>query len=182
MKEKKEQWRRCADNHAVSDMGRIKNLKTGRFLKPCKAKRGYLVVNIRKEGIRKCFCMHRLVAEAFCEKPVFEKSGLQVNHINGIKTDNRAANLEWTTPSENLLHAYYQLGIRVMPVEVKRNGRPKGCFPSLSWAARYYGTRKEIIWRGQCGWSMKPISIAAYNAYVEDTLMQTPKLFRYAGQ
>jgi hypothetical protein len=51
--------------------------------------------------------VHRLVAQAFCDGYA---EGLQVNHKNGIRTDNRFENLEWVTASENMQHSYDSLG------------------------------------------------------------------------
>jgi hypothetical protein len=52
--------------------------------------------------------VHRLVAAAFLPKP--QEGQVQVNHKNGHTNDNRIVNLEWCTPSENLTHAYRELG------------------------------------------------------------------------
>jgi hypothetical protein len=54
------------------------------------------------------YYVHRLVAMAWHADTWFD--GAEVNHINGDKYDNRAANLEWVTRSQNLLHSYRVLG------------------------------------------------------------------------
>jgi hypothetical protein len=59
---------------------------------------GYPTVAIKVGDKRTKYLVHRLVASAFCAG---YDSSLSVNHINGIKTDNRAANLEWVTLARN---------------------------------------------------------------------------------
>ena len=94
--------------YQVSNLGNVRSLNwrnTGKvrnlYLKP--QNRGYLQVELAKNGNRKCFTVHRLVALHF----VFGFSeGLVVNHKNENPTDNRAENLEWVTQSENTAYSY----------------------------------------------------------------------------
>lgn len=101
-----------AAGYYVTDTGDVysRNYRgTGRFKKlSLKKASGYFVVELpKKDNKRVIKLVHRLVAEAFI--PNYENKS-QVNHINGIKTDNRADNLEWATASENQKHSYRCLG------------------------------------------------------------------------
>lgn len=83
----------------ASNFGRIRSLKFGKvkILKPF-GKKDYLRIELNKDGKRKRYSVHRLVYEAFNgEIP----EGMQVNHINEIKTDNSLWNLNLMTPKEN---------------------------------------------------------------------------------
>jgi hypothetical protein len=64
---------------------------------------GYIEVRLSKNGKTTTTFIHILIAKAFIPNPL---SKSEVNHINGIKADNRIENLEWSTHSENIKHAY----------------------------------------------------------------------------
>jgi len=89
--------------YEVSDSGEVRNVKTKRVLSQQINNRGYPKVCLMDAGHQNCVYVHRLVASAFCTNDDPEHK-TQVNHINEDKADNRAENLEWVTPSENIRH------------------------------------------------------------------------------
>ena len=92
--------------YEVSEQGDIRRIKGGKgtrlgtCLKPKLCKNGYHEVCLVKDKVKKSHRVHRIVAVAF-----LGDSDLDVNHKNCDKTDNRLCNLEWSTRSENVLHA-----------------------------------------------------------------------------
>ncbi len=106
-----EEWRVvswCPD-YDVSNIGRVRRVRnvcranSGRVMLPALTHGGYLAVNLRLRGQVKRRFVHRLVVEAFMGAVAQD---LQVNHLNGVKTDNRAENLEIVTRSGNMAHAH----------------------------------------------------------------------------
>lgn len=75
---------------------------TGKMMTPADNGHGYLVIQLKREGKRWPRYVHRLVAEAFVEKP----DGCSVvNHIDYDTKNNAATNLEWCTQKENMQHS-----------------------------------------------------------------------------
>jgi hypothetical protein len=125
--------------YQVSTLGRVRNTKSGRVLRPHEQGRGYLQAMLSKQGKRSHPLVHRLVALAFVPNP---ENKPQINHKNGNKKDNRPENLEWCTMSENLLHRHRVLGqpgTRCRPVQCLNTG---DCYPSAKAAAEALGLRR----------------------------------------
>ena len=122
----KEIWKDIKDFeglYQVSNLGRVKSLgkswdlQNGKsFSKPEKIMIGgfntfgYRHVTLMKNNKQYCKKIHRLVAEAFLDNP---NNYPQVNHKNGIKTDNYVSNLEWCNQSHNMQHAL-SIGLKTM--------------------------------------------------------------------
>lgn len=105
-----EEWRThpaLGDKYQVSNLGRIRSLCFKKVDCPIILKanctRGYYIILIRQ----KSYTIHSLVAACF----IGPRNGMHINHINGVKKDNRAENLEYCTPSENMKHCF-RLGLQ----------------------------------------------------------------------
>lgn len=101
--------------YEVSNLGRVKTLpkthvfKNGgvynypeKIMSACLNSNGYPQLKLFRNGVRKVTAVHRLVAAAFIPNP---ENKTDVNHIDGVKTNNTVTNLEWATKLENSLHA-----------------------------------------------------------------------------
>ena len=88
--------------YEVSDMGNVRDKRIMVVRKATVNKVGYSVVGLTANGNRKLFLLHRLIALAFIDNP---ENKPQINHKNGVKTDNYLSNLEWVTNKENAIHA-----------------------------------------------------------------------------
>lgn len=108
-------------SYQVSNLGRVKSLARvikrsdnkiqtfkERILKVLPDNNGYSRVSLPINGKQTKVRIHRLVAKAFIDNP---DNRLQVNHIDGNKSNNHITNLEWCTTKENVIHAY-KIGLK----------------------------------------------------------------------
>jgi hypothetical protein len=124
------------DQYEISDEGNVRHKRPRRgdpeILKGSRDKDGYLTVYLcrlepferRAIGSRLNRRVHRLAWEAFVG-PI--PKGMQINHKNGVKFDNRLENLEVCTPAENTRHGFRVLGRKPVmnPHPGSKNGRAK---------------------------------------------------------
>lgn len=88
------------DNYEIYEDGRIWSYKRKKFLKPQINKYGYQQVSLTdNNGKQKSYQLHRVVYESVTGEPI--PDGMQCNHINEIKTDNRFCNINLLTPKQN---------------------------------------------------------------------------------
>lgn len=137
------------DHKSIRKNGRIDNRK-GKELKQAIDRYGYKKVTLSRNGKRKTYLVHRLVAMAFIPNT---ESKPTVNHKNGIKTDNRIENLEWATWKEQKIHSMKNKlcieNTKALKESNKKKARPvifKGIYyPSINKACRETGLHQRAI-------------------------------------
>lgn len=105
-----EEWRGvvAAPGYEVSNLGRVRRSTAGRatfagrLLSPIRMACGYFAARPVVGGKNTQQYVHRMVAAAFIGPC---PSGMEVNHIDGVKTNNAVTNLEYVTHAENMCHA-----------------------------------------------------------------------------
>lgn len=126
--------------YSVSSAGRVRNDHFSRLLIPTPNGAGYEVVNLRTSDIKpRCFLVHRLVATAFCAFPAAGTVGLDVDHVNRIRADNRACNLQWMS------RAAHQQKTQGRAVVELRDGREVNAYATVSAAATAVGVNIMCI-------------------------------------
>ena len=100
-----EEWRSVSGNanYQVSNIGRVRNVKTEKILKPRVGGSGkcYFIVALYKDNTRANSYIHRHVAQEFIDNPDSKK---YVDHIDHNKTNNTVLNLRWVSNSENSMN------------------------------------------------------------------------------
>lgn len=90
-------------NYMVSSLGRIKNIKTKKYLKGIVVTNGYIQVRFYRKGLSsgRLYLLQRVVLQAFRGAPPM---GYEAAHLNGKRNDNRLSNLKWVSHIENESH------------------------------------------------------------------------------
>ncbi len=116
-----ESWKiiKHMDRYEVSDLGRIRNRKTKRPVRSYSSK-GYTLTNLYTDRGRVHGRVHRLVAEAFVGKLL---EGLDVDHINRDRSDNRAVNLRICLSKLNQANKINKVGIVKHIIELYESGK-----------------------------------------------------------
>lgn len=118
--------------YSVTKDGKVYSLIKNRFLKQHKNEKGYLYVNLKKEGKPYKKRVNRIVAESYIPNP---NNYAQVNHINYVRDDNRVENLEWC---DNVYNSCYSLPNR------KYNRKPKSGERHITKQGNFYLVRLYV--------------------------------------
>jgi len=144
--------------YAISNVGNVINLKTKKIIKPQKNNVGYYHVVLYNKGIKRTILVHKLIAITFLNHiPCGHK--LIIDHINGVRSDNRLENLQLITQRENVCKAnvtgksiykgvYWNTGVNKWVSQIHYLGKRLhlGCFTDEYDAHTAYQNKlKEVL-------------------------------------
>ena len=138
----------------ISSFGRVRNYKDEVMAQQL-SMNGYSRCELYKDGSKKKYNIHRLVAKAFIDNP---KNYEQVNHKDCVKTNNHVDNLEWCTPRQNVHHAIAN-GRQGKPpfkpvVQIDKNGYVFARYESVTAASEAVGVNPTSVTAALTGKSM----------------------------
>lgn len=144
-----EEWKTIDEypNYQISSRGNVRSNRTGKDIKEFYNPEGYCLFKLYKDAIPKTVKAHRLVAKYFISNPL---NKAQVNHIDGVKSNNNFENLEWVTKSENQIHAYenglqFKGHDRDLCLQISLDGFLIGVFKSKLNASEQTGIGRKRI-------------------------------------
>ncbi len=145
-----EEWRPVVGYeglYEVSNLGRVVSLHYRHSnrrveLKPFNQS-GYWRAQLNKNGVKRKFLVHTLVATAFIPNPLHRT---EIDHINGDKGDNRVSNLRWCTRSENLMN------------------------PATNWRMSRYGVDNKFYGKHHTAETRRAISLVQAKAVLQISL------------
>lgn len=126
--------------YEISDLGRIKRIdnnncaKAGHIMRPSNVN-GYAAVRLRYKGRTERSLVHLHVLESFIGS---RPTGMQINHKNGVRNDNRLENLEYCTPQQNIQHAYNVLNRTRKGAKGEANAKSKLTDEQVTTIRRLY--------------------------------------------
>lgn len=138
------------NKYSISRNGFVRNDKTGRILKASPNMDGYLLVTLFEPGNKKTAYLHQLVSLYFIGAC---PDGMEVNHKDFDRQNNNSENLEYLTPSENVLHSLgnYERGEKRYNSKIKNSQiseiKVLSKSMSLRAIARIFKVDKNVISR-----------------------------------
>lgn len=164
--------------YQVSNLGKVKSLQTKKYsrkekcaitvmrekiLKPYPNTKKYLLVDLKKDGMRNCQKVHRLVAKAFIPN---ENNFPQVNHKDENKQNNNVDNLEWCTNQYNSTYGTAKQRMaqkfKKKVVQISASGEVVNTWNSVKEATEDLGVSKNSI----SLWALHDVKPRKYQNYI----------------
>ena len=130
------------DNYIIYDNGTVQNKKTKRILKKSLDTSGYYKVNLYKNGKRKTFRIHQLVAKHFIPNPMLKG---YIDHIDQNRLNNNVSNLRYVTNQENCFNRIETLDTGVCFIESRNKYLAQIGFNGKTIFLGYYDNKSDAI-------------------------------------